>query len=189
LIRRDHEDTIGFHEDSEPIPRRTRFRIRRPNRARRHNRSADRTDNAEQPWLRRRLLLARRAYLSDVAATSTGRIDLRITLTSPGWTFSHKHSVANDAKTLECARGVRMRRTLLFLSFVTTATATSALARNAPPTLATDIPPPRSGRVNSQPPAGDKLIRSIDIGAYASASVSCIGATTGRLIARLTTRS
>ena len=60
-----------------------------------------------------------------------------------------------------------MGRTLLFLSNLTTATATSALAQNVPPTLATDIPAAAIQAVlNSQPPAGDKLIKSIDIGAY-----------------------
>jgi hypothetical protein len=61
---------------------------------------------------------------------------------------------------------VRMRRTLLFLSILTTATAVPALAQTAPPILATDIPAGAIQAVlNSQPPAGDKLIKSIDIGA------------------------
>ena len=60
-----------------------------------------------------------------------------------------------------------MRRTLLFLLILITATAVPALAQNTPPTLATDIPAAAIQAVlNSQPPAGDKLIKSIDIGTY-----------------------
>jgi len=59
-----------------------------------------------------------------------------------------------------------MRRTLLLLS-VLTAVAIPAASQTAPPTLATDIPAAAIAAVlNSQPPAGDKLIKSIDIGAY-----------------------
>ncbi|HEX7793749.1 MAG TPA: hypothetical protein VF456_05325, partial [Vicinamibacterales bacterium] len=60
-----------------------------------------------------------------------------------------------------------MRRTFLLFS-IFTAVAGSALAQTAPPTLATDIPAGAIQAVlNSQPPAGDKLIKSIDIGTYA----------------------
>jgi uncharacterized RmlC-like cupin family protein len=62
---------------------------------------------------------------------------------------------------------VRMRRTFLLFS-ICTGVAGSALAQTAPPTLATDIPAAAIQAVlNSQPPAGDKLIKSIDIGSYA----------------------
>src|SRR5215475_12341129 len=61
-----------------------------------------------------------------------------------------------------------MRRTLLFFSIITTVSAGPALAQTTPPTLATDIPAAAIQAVlNSQPPAGDKLIKSIDIGNYA----------------------
>src|SRR5262245_18126003 len=61
---------------------------------------------------------------------------------------------------------VRMRRTVLFLS-IFTAAAAAAFAQSTPPTLATDIPAGAIQAVlNSQPPAGDKLIKSIDIGSY-----------------------
>jgi mannose-6-phosphate isomerase-like protein (cupin superfamily) len=63
---------------------------------------------------------------------------------------------------------VRMRRTVLFFSILTTVSANPALAQATPPTLATDIPAAAIQAVlNSQPPAGDKLIKSIDIGGYA----------------------
>src|SRR6478672_3510334 len=59
-----------------------------------------------------------------------------------------------------------MRRTLLLLSILTVITI-PAVAQTAPPTLATDIPATAIAAVlNSQPPAGDKLVKSIDIGAY-----------------------
>jgi len=59
-----------------------------------------------------------------------------------------------------------MRRTLLFF-LILTAAAAPAVAQTAPPTLATDIPAAAIAAVlNSQPPAGDKLIRSVDIGGY-----------------------
>ena len=59
-----------------------------------------------------------------------------------------------------------LRTSLLFSIF--TAVAGSALAQTAPPALATDIPAAAIQAVlNSQPPAGDKLIKSIDIGNYA----------------------
>src|SRR5215510_2541296 len=60
-----------------------------------------------------------------------------------------------------------MRRILLLLLIVTLATAGSAVAQTTPPTLATDIPAAAIQAVlSSQPPAGDKLIKSIDIGTY-----------------------
>jgi uncharacterized RmlC-like cupin family protein len=62
---------------------------------------------------------------------------------------------------------VRMRRTLLIFSILSTAAAVPAFAQNSPPTLATDIPAAAIQAVlNSQPPAGDKLIKSINIGTY-----------------------
>src|SRR5215467_1290795 len=61
-----------------------------------------------------------------------------------------------------------MRRFLPLLLIVILATAGSAVAQTTPPTLATDIPAAAIQAVlNSQPPAGDKLIKSIDIGGYA----------------------
>src|SRR6476619_2817240 len=60
-----------------------------------------------------------------------------------------------------------MRRTLLFLPILTTLATVPAVAQTTPPTLATDIPAAAIAAVlNSQPPAGDKLIKSVDIGAY-----------------------
>jgi mannose-6-phosphate isomerase-like protein (cupin superfamily) len=62
---------------------------------------------------------------------------------------------------------VRMRRTLLIFSILTAVAAVPASAQTTAPTLATDIPAAAIQAVlNSQPPAGDKLIKSIDIGAY-----------------------
>jgi len=61
-----------------------------------------------------------------------------------------------------------MRRTVLSLSILTIVSASPALAQTAPPTVATDIPAAAIQAVlNSPPPAGDKLIKSIDIGGYA----------------------
>ena len=58
-----------------------------------------------------------------------------------------------------------MRRILLALPIL--AVSASAVAQTTPPTLATDIPAAAIAAVlNSQPPAGDKLIKSIDIGGY-----------------------
>ena len=60
-----------------------------------------------------------------------------------------------------------MHRTLLILTLSLTAAAPS-IAQTTPPTLATDIPAAAITAVlNSQPPAGDKLIKSVDIGSYA----------------------
>jgi uncharacterized RmlC-like cupin family protein len=60
-----------------------------------------------------------------------------------------------------------MRRTLLFFSILAATGTVPAVAQTAPPTLATDIPAAAIAAVlNSQPPAGDKLVKSIDIGAY-----------------------
>ena len=60
-----------------------------------------------------------------------------------------------------------MRRTLAFFS-ISVATAVGAAAQTTPPTLATDIPAAAIQAVlNSQPPAGDKLVKSLDIGSYA----------------------
>jgi mannose-6-phosphate isomerase-like protein (cupin superfamily) len=62
---------------------------------------------------------------------------------------------------------VRMRRTLLIFSILTAVAAVPASAQTTAPTLATDIPAAAIQAVlNSQPPAGDKLVKSIDIGAY-----------------------
>ena len=60
-----------------------------------------------------------------------------------------------------------MRRTLVILSILATAATVPAIAQTPAPTIATDIPAAAIAAVlNSQPPAGDKLIKSIDIGAY-----------------------
>jgi len=60
-----------------------------------------------------------------------------------------------------------MRRTLLIVSILATAATVPTVAQTAAPTLATDIPASAIAAVlNSQPPAGDKLIKSVDIGAY-----------------------
>ena len=62
-----------------------------------------------------------------------------------------------------------MRRTFLVLTVLLglLASAVSARAQGTPPTLATDIPAAAIQAVlNSQPPAGDKLIKSIDVGKY-----------------------
>src|SRR5215510_12555590 len=61
-----------------------------------------------------------------------------------------------------------MRRILLTLSILATAAVVPTMAQTTPPTLATDIPAAAIQAVlSSQPPAGDKLIKSIDIGSYA----------------------
>ena len=60
-----------------------------------------------------------------------------------------------------------MRRTLLVLSIFAAAATAPTVAQTTPPTLATDIPAAAIAAVlNSQPPAGDKLIKAVDIGAY-----------------------
>ena len=60
-----------------------------------------------------------------------------------------------------------MRRTLFVLSTLVAAAGAPAAAQTAPPAVATDIPAAAIAAVlNSQPPAGDKLIKSIDIGGY-----------------------
>jgi uncharacterized RmlC-like cupin family protein len=61
-----------------------------------------------------------------------------------------------------------MQRVLFFLSVLVAAAGAPAFAQTTPPTLATDIPAAAIQAVlNSKPPAGDKLIKSIDIGGYA----------------------
>jgi mannose-6-phosphate isomerase-like protein (cupin superfamily) len=61
-----------------------------------------------------------------------------------------------------------MQRVLFFFSLLVTAAGTPAFGQTTPPTLATDIPAAAIQAVlNSQPPAGDKLIKSMDIGGYA----------------------
>src|SRR6185503_6569258 len=60
-----------------------------------------------------------------------------------------------------------MRRTLLIFSILAAAGAARTAAQTVPPTVATDIPAAAITAVlNSQPPAGDKLIKSVDIGSY-----------------------
>src|SRR5262245_37905254 len=60
-----------------------------------------------------------------------------------------------------------MRRILVTLSILATAATIPTIAQTTPPTLATDIPAAAIQAVlNSQPPAGDKLIKSVDIGTY-----------------------
>jgi mannose-6-phosphate isomerase-like protein (cupin superfamily) len=60
-----------------------------------------------------------------------------------------------------------MLRSFFVLMLTATAAATAA-AQTTPPVLATDIPAAAIAAVlNSQPPAGDKLIKSVDIGGYA----------------------
>ena len=60
-----------------------------------------------------------------------------------------------------------MRRTLLIFTILAAAGAVPAAAQTAPPAVATDIPAAAITAVlTSQPPAGDKLIKSVDIGTY-----------------------
>jgi mannose-6-phosphate isomerase-like protein (cupin superfamily) len=61
---------------------------------------------------------------------------------------------------------VRMRSGFLLCTMLL-ASALPAHAQSTPPTIATDIPAAAIQAVlTSQPPAGDKLIKSVDIGAY-----------------------
>ena len=59
-----------------------------------------------------------------------------------------------------------MRRTLVAFSLLAAAAPAPSVAQTTPPALATDIPAAAIAAVlNSQPPAGDKLIKAVDIGA------------------------
>jgi mannose-6-phosphate isomerase-like protein (cupin superfamily) len=60
-----------------------------------------------------------------------------------------------------------MHRTLVLLAVLLTTSTAPAVAQPVPPTVATDSPAAAIAAVlNSQPPAGDKLIKAVDIGAY-----------------------